>query len=127
MQLIYFSVYRYLSKVKTNTDPAFTAILLLCLLQCINVVSMIVIINRSLFGVKTYFHQSATVFVVVLFTLILFFDITGLYLKTHEIRSKFERASVGRVRCGMVMFLIYGLISFIVAYFASPTGYTRLH
>jgi len=107
---IYYWMYSYLKRIKSNDTPAFNSYLLICILQGTNVGTIWVIINYFL---KVDIDKSAAVSLGLVWTVLLsIFNYFLLYAKREDIFMKYNNIQTKRKIKGQIYFWIYVLLSF---------------
>jgi hypothetical protein len=112
---LYYWMYFYLSKIKTNDTPAFNAYLLISLLQMLNIITFAIIIN--------YFVKSDPDIVsdyvgLTLYAILLIIDYFSLYAQRKIIFEKYGDLQPKRKTRGIICFWLYVVLS-LVALFVS--------
>lgn len=113
---IYYWMYQYLRKIKTNDMPAFNAYLLICLLQIFNIGTLATIINYFL---KINIDRNTAIYTglglaFVLAVINRFF----IYNKRETIFKEFEGTLPERKTKGRIYFWLYTLLSLVIFYVA---------
>jgi hypothetical protein len=109
---IYFWMYSYLSRIKTNKTPAFNSYIIICVLQLFNIGTLGGVIN---FFFRTDIEKTLAVYVgltTMCFLYILNYFL--LYNKREEIFKKYKDAPARRRTTGQLYFWIYVLLSFTI-------------
>lgn len=105
-------MYVYLSKVKTNKTPAFSAYVLICILQVFNIGTLGVFIN---FFSKIDMNKNTAVttglaLIVVLYIL----NYILLYAKRKSIFQEYENITTDRKGKGQISFWLYVVLSLVI-------------
>jgi hypothetical protein len=108
-RVIYYSLFKFLSKTRPKETPAFDAYLILSLFQCMNVL--------SIFGVINYFirmdiaKNAAVIMGITLYLLTTIINFFALFRKRHFIFSQFDKFSLSKIKTGKYKLLTYLLVS----------------
>jgi hypothetical protein len=127
MEFLYYVLYRVGSRIKSNSDPAFSALLILALFQMVNFLTLLVALNRMFFGVQIQSRENVIFFGLILAIISILLNLKFLYLRKSIIFHKFEKTSSGRVGVGLVILILYGLATYFAAYLVSPSGDAWTH
>ena len=109
---MYFWMYSYLSKIKTNKTPAFNSYLIVSVLQIFNLCTLGIFINYF-FKIDVDKNSAAYLglFLAAIFAFINYFI---LYSKREIIFKKFSEIPSKRKTKGQVYFWLYVSLSFII-------------
>ena len=109
---LYYWMYAYVSKIKTNKTPAVSAYVIICVLQMANIGIIFVIINYVL---KIDIDKNTAVTaglasIAVLYILNYIF----LYAKRKNIFQNYENTPPERKAKGQIYFWLYVILSFVI-------------
>lgn len=109
---IYFWMFTYLGRIKTNKTPAFNAYLIISILQIFNLGTLLILINYFL---KFNIDRNAAVyfglFLAIIFAILNYFIF---YAKREDIIKKYGELLPERKTRGQICFWLYVLLSFVV-------------
>ena len=120
---IYYWIYTYLSRIKTNKSPAFNAYAMICVFQIINIATLGALIN---YFIKIDFtRKSATCSAIISLAVLYIINYFYLYKKRILIFNKYYSYSGSRKRKGQIYFWLYFIITvltyfYIVAFLVKP-------
>jgi threonine/homoserine/homoserine lactone efflux protein len=108
---LYYWMYFYLSKIKTNDTPAFNAGLLISLLQIFNILTFAIIIN---YFVKADLDIIVSDYVgLTLCAILLIIDYFSLYAQRKIIFEKYGALQPKRKTRGIICFWLYAVLSLV--------------
>jgi hypothetical protein len=120
---LYYRLHKLLKKLNINDNPEFNAFIGISFFQCINILSLWVIINYLL-NLDISMHNAiySGVFLYVSLTTVNFFV---LFKKKKVIKKKYDQLSTERQNKGKLYFWIYVVLSLMiffvsVSYFVTP-------
>jgi len=109
---IYFWMYSYLSRIKTNKTPAFSAYLIVSVLQIFNLGTLFVWINYFLkFDIDKISSIYLGLFLAAIFSIVNYFVF---YAKRDFIFRKLEELQSNRKIKGQIYFWLYVILSFVI-------------
>ena len=113
---LYYWMYFYVSKVKTNKTPAFNAYVLICFLNGVNIETFFIFINYNLKlgGEKFNAFYVGGGLAAVLYIINYFL----LYKQRKDIFDKYNKLQQRRRIKGQIYFWMYVVLSFIIFYIA---------
>jgi hypothetical protein len=114
-KIIYYNFFKIIGKIKTNDNPAFSAFLLICLLQQIN---LLTITAPLYFFYELHISKNTGVY----FSSLLFFLISAINYflilkKKHDIVKEYEQMTIKKQLHGRIYSWLYVLISVLAFYF----------
>ena len=113
----FYWVYLFCKKFKTNTNPAQSAYLVICVLQQMNILSIVIII-KYFFKIEETATKSDAVYIgTVLFFILLTVNWFQLYSKREEIFHKYENLTDKRKKIGKYLSLLYELLSLFLLFY----------
>lgn len=115
---LFYWMYTYLKKVKTNDTPAFTSICFIGLLQGFNLMTIGIIVFRRFLHDVGIDLELGKYLVIGGASILLFVNFLFLYRKREIICKKYENLSSSRKRKGLVWFWIYSLGSPVLVFMA---------
>jgi len=109
---IYFWLYTYLSRIKTNKTPAFNAYLILSVLHIFNLGTLLIWINYFLkYNIE---RQTAVYLGLILALIFAFINYFIYYARRENIIKKYNEHLSHRKTWGQIYFWLYVVFSFIV-------------
>jgi|GEM_PF-1981954 len=118
---VYFFIHVFLQRVKSNTNPAFSAFLLVMIFQILNLCTLAVWINYFL---KIKFYKNTLVFLGLLLMLILFvLNFFLIYLKRDAVFIKYQKLQI--ITKYQFIFWLYIVLSVLI-YFVSVANLVEL-
>jgi hypothetical protein len=120
MKYLYFILYHSFKKVPTNDTPAINALILLVVIQCVNILTLLVLIFHFLeigFSINT--RKEAYLISLPLFLITFAINFFLLYRNREEISERFKDKNKKQVTIGIIMVAVYAIGSFLIIYFAS--------
>jgi len=118
---VYFFIHVFLQRVKSNTNPAFSALLLVMIFQILNLCTLAVWINYFL---KIKFYKNTLVFLGLLLMLILFvLNFFLIYLKRDAVFIKYQKLQI--ITKYQFIFWLYIVLSVLI-YFVSVANLVEL-
>lgn len=118
MKYLYYKIYQSFRRVKTNDTPATNAMLLISGFECVNILTIFLILKHFL-NIKFNFSSPNEIILFtlplcsVMFTLNYFL----LYKKREDICEQYKNENKTHSRIGFVFLLIYIIGSFTLVYF----------
>jgi ABC-type Fe3+ transport system permease subunit len=102
---IYYWIYYYLSKVKTNDDPAFNGLMILILLEATNIIS----VGRIIYNITQFRSNAHTAYVyAIIFVLcVIAFNLFYFYRRRQFIFKKVSGYNPNRLKLTKYVFWIY--------------------
>ena len=122
MKYIYYKIFQSFRRIKTNDTPATNAMLLISGIECVNILTLLLVFNHFLntklnFNAKNEILLYPSILCVVIFTHNYFL----LYKKREEICERYKNENKTHSRIGFVFLLIYIIGSFVFVYFIGTT------
>lgn len=112
MRYFYYRIYQQLKKVKSNDTPAFNALLLLVVLQCLNVFTAISVIRFFVnFEISKRFVLTSSL---VFYFILLAIEFKTLFGKQNEICKRYENESKEERHKGTIYLLSYIILSVVL-------------
>jgi tmRNA-binding protein len=108
MRLFYFILLEFLKKIKTNTDAAFNAMILLSLLEFANISTLLSFLNLSVTKLEVYLITLGINIPLWWINKVLLYD------KRNDIRKRYENISKPKKLLGIVELTIYVILSFVL-------------
>ena len=125
MQYLYFRFYIDFKRVKTNTNPAFNAILGFSMFQMMNLASLYILykyLTKSSFvSISENIYEDSKMFALIFGGLLLGFNYIFLYKKRDLIFKKYDDESIEKRKQGFIVLLLYCIISFVITFILGKT------
>ena len=120
MQYLYYKLYQALRKVKTNDTPAHNAMLLICILNIMNIMTIEVFSNHFFKFKFIHISKNAIILPVgVLFFLIYIISYFSLYKKREKLLMKYKNENKFKSKMGFILLILYFVLSGFSAYYFS--------
>lgn len=119
MRYFYYRIYKGLTKVKTNDTPALNAMILLIALQAFNILSVFGIINYF-FGLE-FDKQQVIIGGISLYIILLVPNYIYLFRKRNEIIKRYQNETAPQKTRGVVLLLLYIIITITVFFVLGET------
>jgi hypothetical protein len=124
---LYYWMYQYLRKIRTNDTPAINAYFLICLLQILNIGTLIVLTRYLLktnasIDISTCIDKSIATYIGIGLTVVLLaVNYFLLYSRRNEIFKQFDSLAPARRVRGNIFFWLYAILSFVLLFVLGPT------
>jgi hypothetical protein len=119
MRYFYYRIYKGLTKVKTNDTPALNAMVLLIALQAFNILSVFGIINY--FFRLEFDKQQVIIGGISLYIILLVPNYIYLFRKRNEIIKRYQNETAPQKTKGVVLLLLYIVITITVFFVLGET------
>jgi hypothetical protein len=111
---LYYWMYQYLRKIKTNDTPSTNAYFLICLLQGFNIMTFTVVV-AYFFKLNVAVNRNITIYLGLALTVTLFIvNFILLFARRNMIFAKYDAMKRERKIKGQIYFWLYFLLSFII-------------
>ena len=115
---LYYWMYMYLRRIKTNDTPAINAYFLICLLQGFNIETITVLVSYIL-KYNTREDRNTAIYIGLGLTVVLFIvNYFLLYTQKKVIFEKYEEALPAKKIKGQIYFWLYVILSFVIFFVA---------
>lgn len=109
---IYFWMYFYLSKIKTNKDPAHNAFIIICVLQIFNLGTICAWINYFL---SININNTTALYIgIILAVMLNILNHFLIYAKREIIFDKYKNMPQDRKKKGQISFWFYVVLTFVI-------------
>lgn len=119
MRYFYYRIYKGLTKVKTNDTPALNAMILLIALQAFNILSVFGIINY--FFRLVFDKQQVIIGGISLYIILLVPNYIYLFRKRNEIIKRYQNETAPQKKRGVILLLLYIVITITVFFVLGET------
>lgn len=119
MRYFYYRIYKGLTKVKTNDTPALNAMVLLIALQAFNILSVFGIINY--FFRLEFDKQQVIIGGISLYIILLVPNYIYLFRKRNEIIKRYQNETAPQKTKGVILLLLYIVITITVFFVLGET------
>jgi len=119
MKYCYYRIYQLIKKVKTNDTPAFSALLLLVLVQTINIATILSLIKY--FTKIEFLKQNIVIGGLAISFLFLGVEFKVLFGKINSICKKYENETKAERQKGSIYVISYILLSLIFLFVVGET------
>lgn len=111
---LFYWMYVFIKKIKTNDTPAFSAVILICFCQLFNITTLLILANYFL---KINVHRTYIAYIPICLTIFLFLiNYLSLYQKREIIIEAYGNKSHTRNTYGQIFFWIYVIGSVFIFY-----------
>ena len=118
MKYIYYTLYRLILKVKTNDIPAWSAMLLITMLEFSNITTISLLLPQSF--QNQYKTKNEVIFAAIGIAIVLYvINYLVLITNTANLEQKYKNETNNQKLKGVVLLLAYSLISVLSVYFVS--------
>ena len=126
MGYLYYLLYKHLSTVKSNNLPAYNAMLLLMIAQAMNIASICIIINYTIFpsfynSSNNYKLENIKEQGLIFGLLLLILNYIFLFKRRDYIFKKYENTSKIKISVGYIILFVYMVGSLIITYILGTT------
>lgn len=119
MDIMYYSLCRMISKVKTNDNPAETAMYVIATFHGANILFVLTLLNYLIYGLRFNSSESVVLIALVMAAIVAFIDRKIFYKRTEFIEKKYRNLPVSHVRVWFIITILYGIVSFVAVYCVS--------
>ncbi|MBP1677298.1 MAG: hypothetical protein H6Q20_1857 [Bacteroidetes bacterium] len=107
MKYLYYKLYQDFKRVKTNNAPAFTSMIVICVMQGVNLITMLLLFFHF-FNIKISLTVSENkIFAFILFSIIFGVNYFTLYKNINKIASKYKEESKTKSIIGFILLILY--------------------